>query len=252
MTIPIFKSHFSLGRSILTLEHPDSCEEGGPSSIFKLAKDAGLKEIYLLENNISSFPYAFEIAKKLGISLRYGEVFDISTTNGNDKFYSKVGIFALNDSGFAELRELHTKVHTEQESVINYEQLKLGQNLGLVIPFYDSFLNANAFTFANFTYDFGALKPIFFVEDNGLPQDGILREIVMNYAANNGCEIQETQTILYESPDDIDSYMTYRILCNRGDNKKGGSLEKPNIDEFGSDKFNWERFKREFLDAKIQ
>lgn len=251
MQIPIFKSHFSLGRSILTLEHPDSCEECGPSSIFKLAKDANLKEIYLLENNISSFPYAFDTAKKLGIALRYGEVFDISTTNGTDKFYSKVGIFALNDAGFSELRELHTKVHTEQDGTINYDQLKLGTNLGLVIPFYDSFLNANAFTYANFTYDFGTLKPIFFIEDNGLPQDGILREIVMNYAANNGCEILETRTILYEKPEDIDASMTYRILCNRGDTKGGGSLEKPNIDEFGSDKFNWERFKRENLDAKI-
>lgn len=245
--IPIFKSHFSLGRSILTLEPPDSCEEGGSSSIFKLAKDAGLKEVFLLENNISSFPYAFDVAKKLGIGLRYGEVFDISTTNGTDKFYSKVGIFALNDAGFAELRELHTKVYVEQDGDINFEQLKISSNLGLVIPFYDSFLNANAFTYANFTYDFGSLKPIFFIEDNGLPQDGILREIVMNYAANHGCEIQETRTILYESAEDIDSYMTYRILCNRGDSKGGGSLEKPNIDYFGSNKFNWERFKRENL-----
>ena len=67
--------------------------------------------------------------------------------------------------------------------------------LGLVIPFYDSFLDRNSFTFASFTYDFGSLKPTFYVEENGLPQDLLLGEIVRKYAETNSCEVVETATI---------------------------------------------------------
>ena len=29
--LPLFKSHYSIGKSILTLSSPDNCIEGGPS-----------------------------------------------------------------------------------------------------------------------------------------------------------------------------------------------------------------------------
>ena len=42
--IPLFKSHFSIGKSILTLESPDKDKEGGSDSIFSIAKENSLKE----------------------------------------------------------------------------------------------------------------------------------------------------------------------------------------------------------------
>lgn len=248
--IPIFKSHYSVGRSILTLELPSDCEEGGTASIFNIAQKHGLKEVFLLEDGISSFPQAFKNSKKLNISLRFGEIFYLSSNTEEGKTYCKVGIWALNDNGFSDLRLLHTKVYTEQDGEITFDQIKnLGQNLGLSIPFYDSFLAKNMFTFAKFTYDFASLKPTFFVEQNGLPEDVLLREAVVDFATKNECPIQETQTVLYENEEDCEAYMTYRIACNRSDddggNKKTSDMSNPNISGFGSNEFSWERFKRE-------
>lgn len=244
--IPIFKSHYSIGRSILTLEDPKEVEEGGPSSIFKIAKDAGLKEIYLLEDNISSFPLAFKVSKKVGIPIRYGEMFYLKSSTPDSKETCKIGVFALNDDGFKELIRLHTKVYEAGET-IGFEDLKsLSANLRLVIPFYDSFLHKSHFTFNIFLYDFAALKPLFFVEENGLPWDSKLAEIVKTYCQNNGCDIVDVQSIYYEKAEDISAYMTYRLICDRKETR-GGTLEKPNIDGFGSDKFSWERFKEENL-----
>ena len=53
--LPLFKSHFSTGRSILTLNPPDKCVEGGPDSVFKLVKENDLKEVILVEDSFSGF-----------------------------------------------------------------------------------------------------------------------------------------------------------------------------------------------------
>lgn len=54
--LPFFKSHYSIGRSILTLEKPDDVISGGPDSIIKLCKDNDLKEFHLVEDSMSGFP----------------------------------------------------------------------------------------------------------------------------------------------------------------------------------------------------
>ena len=43
--IPLFKSHYSLGRSILTLEDKNDADDY-PESIIQIAKENKLKEIY--------------------------------------------------------------------------------------------------------------------------------------------------------------------------------------------------------------
>ena len=49
--IPIFKSHYSLGRSILTLNAPKEVEENESSdSVFDICEDAGIKEMYLVSD----------------------------------------------------------------------------------------------------------------------------------------------------------------------------------------------------------
>ena len=69
--LPIFKSHYSIGRSILTLEDEESSETY-PDSIIDIAKDNKMKEVYLVEDNMSSFLQAYTNTKKYDINLRYG------------------------------------------------------------------------------------------------------------------------------------------------------------------------------------
>jgi hypothetical protein len=64
--LPLFKSHYSIGRSILTLEDEEK-EENQPDSIIDIAKDNKLKEIYLVEDNMTSFLQAYTNTKKYNI-----------------------------------------------------------------------------------------------------------------------------------------------------------------------------------------
>ena len=40
--LALFKSHYSIGKSILTLNDPSKTSEGGSDSIFQIAKDNSL------------------------------------------------------------------------------------------------------------------------------------------------------------------------------------------------------------------
>ena len=47
--LALFKSHFSIGKSILTLDDPITHKEGGADSIFSIAKENNLKEVVLVK-----------------------------------------------------------------------------------------------------------------------------------------------------------------------------------------------------------
>ena len=50
---PIFKSHYSLGRSILTLKMPKEVKEDESSdSVFDICDEAGIKEMHLVDDNM--------------------------------------------------------------------------------------------------------------------------------------------------------------------------------------------------------
>ena len=68
--IPLFKSHYSLGRSILTLEDKDE-KDDYPDSIIQICKENKMKELYLVEDNMSSFLEAYSNCRKNNIKLNY-------------------------------------------------------------------------------------------------------------------------------------------------------------------------------------
>jgi DNA polymerase III alpha subunit len=81
--IPLFKSHYSLGRSILTLEDKNEADDY-PDSIIQIAKENKLKEIFLVEDNMYSFLEAYTNCKSNNIKFNYG--LRISVTESiNDK-----------------------------------------------------------------------------------------------------------------------------------------------------------------------
>ena len=70
--LPIFKSHYSIGRSILTLKHPDNMIENGPDSIIDICLQNKFNELVLVDDNMSGFLEAYTITRDLGISLKFG------------------------------------------------------------------------------------------------------------------------------------------------------------------------------------
>jgi hypothetical protein len=70
--LPLFKSHFSIGKSILTLDLPSKHNEGGSDSIFKIADENNFSEIILVEDSFNGFLQAKKNAEELNMQLIFG------------------------------------------------------------------------------------------------------------------------------------------------------------------------------------
>ena len=70
--IPLFKSHFSIGKSILTLDDPRKSSEGGAESIFTLLDDHNLDRLVLVEDCPTGFLQAKKVCEEREIRLIFG------------------------------------------------------------------------------------------------------------------------------------------------------------------------------------
>lgn len=253
MITPLFKSHFSIGKSILTLDSPkDSIDADGPDSIFSLVENFDSKKLVLVEDSLMGFLQAMKVAKESSKQLVFGIRMDICEDlslldDGKKKTPThKVIIFPKNTDGCTNLNQIYTKAKTEHQGLLDLELLKSmwsKKNLLLAIPFYDSFIFSNIMTFNSWVVDFSFADPVFFTENNGLPFDNLITDSVTKYCDAHHFPIEKTQSIFYKDKKDFSAYLTYKLICSR--NSFAGrelSLEKPNMDHLGSDQFCWESY----------
>jgi len=244
--IPLFKSHYSLGRSILTLEDKSEVDDY-PDSIIQIAKENKLKEVFLVEDNMSSFLEAYTNTRNNNIKLNYGLRITI-TESIEDKSEesrsknSKVIIFFKNNQGYSLLTRLYSKASKEgfyYEPRLDYKTLSENwtNDLLLCVPFYDSFIYNN--TLRNFICvpNFSFTKPIVFIEDNDLPFDIIVKNKMLNFIKENNLEVFAVKSIYYKTKKDFKSYLTFRCINNRT------TLNKPEIEHMSSDSFSFEEWK---------
>lgn len=238
--IPFFKTHNSIGKSILTV-----------SDVFRLAGDNRLDSVVLIEDMMIGFPEALRLSKKTGIKLIYGIRFDICNSleeSYEDIVSSRCKMIAImkNDDGYKDLIKLYTSVHTNDKKCIDYKILRDiwdgSPNIDFGLPFYDSFIAKNCLTLSNCLPDFGIKSPFVCVENNCHPFDDIVQDRVKQYCSINENRIVFCKSIYYENYDDFDSYTVYRLICGRS--VYGNStLDKPNLPHFGSNKFCFEDWK---------
>jgi DNA polymerase-3 subunit alpha len=244
--IPIFKSHYSLGRSILTLKMPKVEEESESSdSVFDICADAGIKEMYLVDDNMAGFLEAFTNAEALKIKLVFGLrlTFCPDSNNkseeGRQNSYKNI-IFAKNAKGYKQLIKIYTLAAQDgfyYEPRIDFERLKplWSNDLLLAIPFYDSFLYKNKYTNSQCVPDFSFTEPVFFCEDNDVLLDKDMQERVLNYCSDKH-ETIKTKSIYYKHRKDFSAYLTFRCINGRT------NVEKPNFDGMCSDEFCYESY----------
>jgi DNA polymerase III alpha subunit len=241
--IPLFKSHYSLGRSILTLEDKQE-QDDYPDSIIQIAKQNNLKEIYLVEDNMSSFLEAYTNCRANNIKLNYGLRISI-TESINDKTEesrqktSKIIIFPKNKSGYESLTKLFSvaaKTGFYYEPRLDYQTLKdnFSEDLVVCIPFYDSFIFNNTLRNSICIPQFEFTKLIFFIEDNDLPFDIIIKNKIENYIKENNSECYNTKSIYYNKRKDFKTYLTFRCINNRS------ILNKPELEHMSSNEFCFE------------
>jgi DNA polymerase-3 subunit alpha len=242
--LPLFKSHFSIGRSILTLEDEEK-EENQPDSIIDIAKDNNLKEVNLVEDNMTSFLQAYTNTKKYNINLRYGLRISINDdmnerSEESRQKTSKVVIFFKNEQGYKDLIKIFSTAAKDgfyYEPRIDFKTLKSlwsDKNLILCIPFYDSFIFNNTLRGTVCVPDLEFTKPILFIENNSLPFDHIIKDKVLAYAKANKLETLNTKSIYYKNSKDFKAYLTFRCINNRT------TLNKPELSHMTSNRFSFE------------
>ena len=88
--LPLFKSHYSIGKSILTLKDPSKCIENGSDSVFKIAVENNLDKIILVEDSLVGFFEAYRMSKQLGIQLIFGLRLSMRNSDQDEEFLATI------------------------------------------------------------------------------------------------------------------------------------------------------------------
>lgn len=247
---PLFKSHYSLGKSILTLAKAGSSEPDEPSSIIDIAKKLNLENIYLVDDSISGFLEAHKSCEDAKLNLRFGlrltvcDDIDNKTAESREKEH-KIVIFIINTDGYYDLVKISTLASIQgfyyypRIDCKNLKKLWNDKNLSLCVPFYDSYVFKNNLTYSICVPDFSFCNPTYFIEDNNLPFDEILKSKVEEIVTDKLLAIK-TQSIYYENKEDFLAYLTFRCISERT------TLNKPNLEHCSSNEFCAESFKEKY------
>lgn len=244
--IPLFKSHFSIGKSILVLKSKG--DEKASDGIFDMAKEANMENVVLVEDNMTSFLEAAKVSKEFEIRLIYGLRLTVCDTHSEEslgKDCHKVIIFAKNGEGCKRLNKIYSRAYSTEYNCLTMNELKnlWTNDVKLVIPFYDSFIYNNIMEFSSCIPRFDFTTPTFFIEDNELPFDQIIKEGVNKYTEKHGHPIERAKTIYYKNREDFLAYQTFKCAANRsGWAGKSVSLQKPNLEHCGSSEFSFESY----------
>lgn len=264
--LPLFKSHYSVGKSILTLApakvssrngsasaQNDTRTElhNGPASVFDIAVRHGMKQVILVEDALIGFLEAKKVADSLGIQLIFGLRIDVcedmskKPKKGASDCTSKIIIFAKNSKGCHLLNKIYSSAFTQGSGRIDFTHLQALYNpddLKIAIPFYDSFLFHNLFSYKEpCIIDDSFFKPLYLLEDNSLPLDIPLTSAVKSYCGDRH-PTALSKTIYYENREDFEAYQTYKCVCGRGFSTKPKTLDMPNLDHCGSPEFSFESY----------
>ena len=247
--VPLFKSHYSIGRSILTLEDVNEPRNSnGPDSIVGLSVDSGLKEVFLVEDSMTGFIQAYHNFEKYDIKL----IFGLRLTICNDilqkneesrRSEHKVIVFCKNFIGYQKLIKISSQASKEgfyyypRTDFKSLKKIWKDEHLILAIPFYDSFLFKNLLTVSICVPDLDFTSPRFFLEENDLPFDDILKELALEYCGKNKFEMIKAKSIYYKMKKDFKSYLTFRCINNRS------TLDKPQLEHMSSEEFSFESWK---------
>ncbi len=243
MILPIFRSTYSVGRSILTLD--EEAEEGGPDSIIQICKENKMKNLILVEDNLTSFMRAFKVCEEQGLDLYYGLRLTFCNEGEESDTQSdhKNIIFAKTDRGCKLLNKIYSLAFCKYGGKIDYKSFHdywSSEDLSFVVPFYDSFIHKNNFSISKCLPDIDDFNPTFWIESNNLPFDPLLQDKVKSYTKGK-YKTANVKTICYKNKEDVEAFQTYRISCGKGQGGRS-SLSSPNLDHFASDEFSMESY----------
>lgn len=249
-TLPLFKTHYSVGKSILTLNKPTGKEDSYPYSVFDMLIPNKIDTLVLVEDSVSGLLEASKMCKENKVNLVFGLRLSITMdmnakSEENLKDKAKYIIFAKNYAGYENLIKIWSAAAGAgfyYEPVIDFKTLKTlwnPLNLKLTVPFYDSFIFMNTLESHRHVPDFSFTKPTFLIEENGMPFDALVAKKVGEYCDMNDMSRLKAQSIFYKKPSDFLAYVTFRCIHNRT------TIQKPNLEHMSSDEFNFNKWLKE-------
>ena len=242
--LPIFKSHFSIGRSILTLEPSEEIKENKPVSIFSIAKKFDLKKVFLADSSFCGFITFYKTCLKENIEGYFGielVVYDGEKNEESRKTESKVIIWLKNSDAYCDSIRIFSEAATNQfyyypRILWSTLQKMWTDNLSLMVTGYSSFLARNLLEDYICNPNFGNTKPILTHSNCGLPFDNLIENTVKKYAESNKLEVMQTAPVYYFRDSDSKSYQIFRCISNRS------KFSKPQLNHFSSNSFSWESY----------
>ena len=244
--IPLFKSHYSIGRSILTLDPPNTAKSKEADSILDLAIINKISPIVLLEDSMSGCLEAYTNFTAAKICFIFGlRLFLVNRMDKKDeeslKQQHKIVIFIKNLNGYKRLVKISSLAsikgfyYEPRIDISNLSSLWSNDDLCLAIPFYDSFIWNNVMYGHICIPDFNFAKPVFFIEDNNLPFDSCISHAVRRFAKDDYA-VLESKSIYYAKKIDFINYLAFRCINNRT------TLNEPEVEHCSSNEFCVESF----------
>lgn len=233
--IPVFKTHHSIGKSILTED-----------DIIRLHKESGLSHMVVVEDSFSGFRQLNNKANKEKINLVFGIRFDSKQDKEQEKS-SKVIFLAKNLKGIKFLKNIFTQVYCKDDGILYIDWILKKKsnmkNIQVVIPFYDSFLYNNFFFFGLYELNFGNLNVWYFKEDNKHPYDHLIEKRLERFVEDKK-DIIKAKSIYYEREEDFKAFQLFKAISNRTGGKQP-HFDNPGVNGLSSNKFSFESWKKE-------
>lgn len=227
--IPLFKSQYSIGKSILTLDN-----------IVDIAEINELKTVVLVEDSFYGFRSFKKVFEEKNIHFVFGIRLPVVQDDVKNEKLSKLIFFAKNSQGLQKIKQMYSDAYThEGQSVImsNYSR-SFFDDIKIAVPFYDSFIFNNLFYFGMSNINLNGLDAAYFIENNNHPFDFQIQNALadLNVAKVNA------KSIFYKNKDDFHAFQMYKAVCNRSQGKSP-TFSNPNLNNFCSDEFCWESYK---------
>lgn len=248
-SLPLFKSHYSVGKSILTLKGAEKSVEDGPDSIVDIALEQKMKRVFLVEDSMTGFLEAYRNLLDAKIALTFGLRVTVCAdaedkSEDSLKTEAKYVLMAKNQQGYKDLIKMSSFASTQgfyYQPRIDFKRIKefWSDNIRLCVPFYDSFLFQNTMRFGQCIPDFSFAKPMFFFEQNGVIFDDYMGEKLKKFIGKEH-DIVRTKSIFYKNRKDFIAYTTLRCIKTRGSKGGGGdkfTVDSPNVEHLVSDEF---------------
>lgn len=245
--IPVFKSHYSVGKSVLTLDKETEITPNKPVSIFAIAKQHNLGSVLVVDENPSGFLEGYETFKDSGIKFCFGLSINVLKDAANQSpescdSESKLWVIAKNTVGYYDLITLWNKFSIDRNKFYYHIRASfsdifnnLTKNLILVIPPYDSFLHKNYLDWGLDIPDIPAGTIVTYADMDLFFNDELVK-ILKSYSVNNNLELQEVHPVYYYSEKYFKSWQTLRCIQERR------SFDKPELNGCISTNFSFESF----------